>query len=71
MPASEGKQRLEIQQNTRDDYIKRIKDIYDDQSRVVRETQLVMNNKARSRAPFEVQALSVEAQALSDALRGG
>ena len=52
----EVKQGLEIQQNTRDDYIKRIKDIYDDQSRVVRETQLVMNN---SRESFDAMQRSI------------
>ena len=41
--ASEVKQGLEVQKRTREDYVKRIKEIYDDQGRVVSDIQSVMN----------------------------
>ena len=51
----EVNQGVEMIRTTREDYIQRIKDIYDDQARIVRETQLALNttrdtvdNQARS-----------------------
>ena len=39
----EVRQGIEMIRSTREDYIQRIKDIYDDQARVVRETQMALN----------------------------
>ena len=42
------RQGIEMIRSTREDYIQRIKDIYDDQARIVRETQNALNTTRES-----------------------
>lgn len=52
----EVRQGIELIRSTREDYIQRIKDIYDDQARIVRETQHALNT---TRETVENQAQAV------------
>lgn len=52
----EVRQGIEMIRSTREDYIQRIKDIYDDQARIVRETQHALN---QTRDSVDTQAQTV------------
>lgn len=55
----EVKQGVEMIRTTREDYIERIREIYEDQARIVRETQLALNS---TRETVETQARSVNSE---------